>query len=366
MTEIDFFENFDKHHWDLVYADEAHDDQPVVQVGIVAAFYMKGAYTPLKRMAIAEAFKIYCQLYEEKLNWGYMGGETITTHEFSATIKQKCITYTCSESPSEPVSFMWSSAKGFNTTGDFLFQAFSPADWFEQIHHALSVVRVYLPIDALRENASVFDTLIKSLCRLLEPLHGSAGFGIQNCHEHQNYQHTEREILSAYRGVDLSLLITNESWRTGYVGLNWYTYINNDWISSLTIQKPLTELLKDTRIIITEDAPTTIIKAGNWPALGKSDTNPLPELYVKVNEVIKPLRVTNIGSLHYGSTSGEIRLNVRTSNLWMRRFDLPPGHSTPATPRKYYRYSTAEMKKMEEDRLLFDSFLNGTPSHYKP
>ncbi|MBC3482249.1 DUF3396 domain-containing protein [Pseudomonas sp. SWRI77] len=292
-----------------------------------------------------------------------MGSENITQHNLNDQTQKNCIAYITSESASEPASFMWSSEKGFNAVGDYLFQALSPADWFEQIHHALSTIRVYLPVDALRENTNEFDKLIKSLCNLLEPLHGSAGFGIQNCHEHQNYQHTEYEILANYRGVDLSLLIANEHWRSGYSGLNWYTYINSDWIKNLTSEKPLTELLNDTRITITQETSTTIIKAGHWPVLGKLDIDPLPELYVKVNKIIEPLRTTNIGSLHYGSIAGEIRFNVRTSNLWMHRFDLPPGRSAPTTPRQYYRYSAAEVNKIEEERLMLDTLLNSSPPH---
>ncbi|MGH8464943.1 MAG: type VI immunity family protein, partial [Pseudomonas sp.] len=66
-----------------------------------------------------------------------------------------------------------------------------------------------------------------------------------------------------------------------------------------------------------------LLRAGEWPALWKVDSDPAPALYLKVNEVIKPLRVEDIGALHYGSIAGEPRMNQLISNAWLRRFDMP-------------------------------------------
>ncbi|MBC3482248.1 hypothetical protein [Pseudomonas sp. SWRI77] len=44
MTESEFFNAFEKHRWDLIYADDAHDGQPVIKVGIVAVFYLQGVH----------------------------------------------------------------------------------------------------------------------------------------------------------------------------------------------------------------------------------------------------------------------------------------------------------------------------------
>ncbi|PJI54309.1 hypothetical protein CTI14_16960, partial [Methylobacterium radiotolerans] len=79
--------------------------------------------------------------------------------------------------------------------------------------------------------------------------------------------------------------------------------------------------LNDERIALLPYEWGTAIRAGDWPALGKAETDAKPELYVKVNNAIRSLRVQDIGSLHYGSIAGEVRFNPLTSNLWLRRFD---------------------------------------------
>ncbi|EJO9054921.1 DUF3396 domain-containing protein, partial [Cronobacter sakazakii] len=60
--------------------------------------------------------------------------------------------------------------------------------------------------------------------------------------------------------------------------------------------------------------------------------NPYPELYVKVNKVLKPIRAPEIGSLGYGSIAGEIRFDRNSTARWLARFDvdLPPLATMPA------------------------------------
>ncbi|WP_323118618.1 type VI immunity family protein [Burkholderia alba] len=105
--------------------------------------------------------------------------------------------------------------------------------------------------------------------------------------------------------------------------LNWYTFLAQHWIATLDTPDELRTRLDDERIALLPYEWGTAIRAGDWPALGKAQTDPQPELYVKVNNAIRSLRVQDIGSLHYGSVGGEVRFNPRTSNLWLRRFDTP-------------------------------------------
>ncbi|MGY2160606.1 type VI immunity family protein [Pseudomonas tolaasii] len=223
-------------------------------------------------------------------------------------------------------------------------------------------IRFYLPVEELKNNGTVhFEKLILDMCNTLRPLHGTAGLGIQNSYEIQNYQHIEYELLENFRGIDLTLLIANETWRTGYSNLNWYTYLAHHWVSKLGTTEDLLEQLNDVRIGILPYEWGTIFRAGAWPALGKADVDPRPELYVMVNEVLKPLRVSNIGSLHYGSVAGEVRLNERTSNQWLRRFDRPKGCPKHEPSPLYRRISAAEQQRLNASKQMFDEFLNKAP-----
>lgn len=345
MNEEQFFKDFDVHRWDFTIVDEEDEEQPILRVGLVATFYLVDAYLPIRRKHIAQAFELYCERFGDKLVWGYTGGEDMIEQRFTPQSMRDCISYIQSDGLVESAALMWSSNKGFRNTGSYMFDAYSPAGWYEKVHNSMTTVRFYLPIEELEgPGRNRFEQLIHELCNILRPLHGAAGLGIQHSYEWENYQHIEYELIQEYRGVDLCIPSGNKKWRTGYSNLNWYTYLAHHWVNKLGTTADLLKQLNDTRIGILPYEWGTIFRAGDWPALGKATIDPYPELYVLVNEALKPLRVSNIGSLHYGSIAGELRLNERTSNQWMRRFDLPKGSPKHKPSPLYRRLSAAEQQ----------------------
>ena len=362
MNEEQFFKDFDAHRWDFTIVDEEDEEQPVLHIGLVATFYLVDAYLPARRKHIAEAFELYCKHFGEKLIWGYTGGEHMVERNFNPQAMRDCISYIQSDGFVESAALMWSSTKGFQNVGTYMFDAFSPAGWYEKVHSSMTTVRIYLPTDELKgRGKEKFDTLISELCNILRPLHGAAGLGIQHSYEWENYQHIEYQLIQEYRGADLCIPNGSKKWRTGYSNLNWYTYLAHHWVSKLGTTEDLLEQLNDVRIGILPYEWGTIFRAGDWPALGKANVDPRPELYGMVNEVLKPLRVSNIGSLHYGSIAGEVRLNERTSNQWMRRFDLPKGSPKHKPSPLYRRLSAAEQQRLNASKQMFDDFLNRAP-----
>ncbi|HCE9700624.1 type VI immunity family protein [Pseudomonas aeruginosa] len=232
--------------------------------------------------------------------------------------------YIVNTSPMDAVEFKCMSRLSLGHVSDYMFGAFSPEGWFEKIHKTFTTVRFYLPVEEIRgEGKARFESFLLKCCALLRPLHGAAGLGIQECHDWEDYQIIEYETAWAYRGVDVCGPTGNEEWREGYSNLNWYTFLAHHWIASLGMHEELKVKLDDERIALLPYEWGTAIRAGDWPALGKAQTDPRPDLYVKVNNAIRSLRVQDIGSLHYGSIAGEVRFNPLTSNLWLRRFDTP-------------------------------------------
>lgn len=55
----------------------------------------------------------------------------------------------------------------------------------------------------------------------------------------------------------------------------------------------------------------------------------MPELYVRVNEVLKSVRTPSFGSFHLGSNAGEIRLNETLTAEWQKRFDVESPDAQP-------------------------------------
>jgi len=320
----DFFAEFDAERWHFTFVDEADQTLPVQQVGVVAIFHLIDAYLPTRRKGIAEAFSLYYELYGDKLKGGYREDKGMIVRPFSKMGFDDYQDYIIKSSPMSVVEFDCMSRLSLHHPSDYLFGVYSPAGWFEKTHKTFTTVRIYLPVEELQgEGKERFENLLLKCCSLLRPLHGAAGLGIQQCQNWEDYQTLEYETAWSYRGIDVCIPTGNEEWREGYSNLNWYTFLAHHWIEYLGSTEELQAKLGDPRIAVLPYEWGTAIRAGDWPALGKAQVDPQPELYVRVNDVIRNLRVQDIGSLHYGSIAGEVRFNPLTSNLWLRRFDTP-------------------------------------------
>ncbi len=318
----DFFHEFNAERWYFTFADEDDNTLLVQQVGIVAIFHLVDAYLPVRRKGIAEAFSLYHDLYGDKLKGGYREDKRMIVRPFAKMDFEAYRNYIVDTSPMDVVEFKCMSRLSLGHVSDYMFGVYSPAGWYEQVHKPLTTVRAYLPVEALvGEGKARFEEFLLQCCALLRPLHGAAGLGIQECHDWEDYQTLEHETAWAYRGVDLCGPTGDKNLRDGYKNLNWYTFLAHHWIATLGTPEDLKAKLNDDRIELLPYKWGTAIRAGDWPALGKAETDPTPELYVKVNNAIRSLRVQDIGSLHYGSIAGEVRFNPLTSNLWLRRFD---------------------------------------------
>ncbi|MFK0036263.1 type VI immunity family protein [Pseudomonas monteilii] len=201
------------------------------------------------------------------------------------------------------------------------------------------------------------DVLSPAQQEAYEIIAGPAGLGVQHTYQWEDFQHVEYEVAMTYQGLDLARPRGNPSWRSGYSNLNWYTYINSAWMSKLGTQDALLAKLDDIRIGVQYLPKGTLLRAGDWPALWKVGFNEKPEHYVRGNELIKSLRVEDIGALHYGSIAGETRMTQLISNAWLRRFDLPPGKALPTTPLRYRYVSAAEREQVANRKRTLDDFL---------
>lgn len=150
MNEEQFFKDFNAHRWNFTIVDEEDEEQPVLQVGLVATFYLVDAYLPARRKHIAQAFELYYKHFGETLVWGYTGGENMIEQSFSPHAMQDCMSYIQSDGLLESAALMWSSVKGFQHVGTYMFDAYSPAGWYEKVHSSITTVRLYLPIDELK------------------------------------------------------------------------------------------------------------------------------------------------------------------------------------------------------------------------
>ncbi|MEE3664444.1 type VI immunity family protein [Brenneria sp. g21c3] len=329
---MDFFTRFEQARWEFTYgtpdSPEAHN---ALQVGLVAYFYLDKGYTDEKRQAMAQVLARYDREFGDKLHWGYIDDpkkdktyKRTQLHQYQQTIIDR---------DGDDIDMSWASESGTSYASDYLFSIESPADWFEYVHNSVSYVQIYLPIEVLKDGGDRrFEALLLEFCQCLKPMHGLAGLGVQQCYARDKYQHLEYEIGQEFLAIDITNSNTWESGRDGIRSVNWYTFVQTEWLEKLGGEAALKQQLADPRLALLPYSGGVMIRAGDWPELGWVRDDPYPELYVKVNNALKPIRAPKIYSMGYGSISGEIRFDKNSTAAWLARFDHPAAPSAKPAP----------------------------------
>ena len=322
---MDFFEQFNQAKREFTYGDYEDMDRNNLQVGLVATFYIDQCYLPHKRRGLADALRLYYKHFGQHFKWCYFGDRR--PQQPGEKSFEQCCQYIVQEED-DAVEFMWSSeTSALLHVGDYMVSALSMQDWFEQVHKVMSYFTFYLPVEALKgEGKALFETLLLECCRLLQPIHGSAGLGMQVCYENEEFQDLEYEVAQEFTGIDVGSITADRDLRTGFRSINWYTILSTPFVDKLGGTGELKKQMDDERIVLLPFDAGLMVRAGEWPELGWVRQNPYPELYVKVNNVLKPARAPEVKSFHFGSIEDEVRFDPKTSNEWMKRFDNPkPG-----------------------------------------
>ncbi|NUW58999.1 type VI immunity family protein [Cronobacter muytjensii] len=331
---MDFFEKFKQAEYDFTYgAEDDPEHHNALQVGIVAWFYLDKGYTKENRARIAEAWQLYHNEFGENLKWGYIGDPN-KSQSYRAILSRK-IKEIISDSFGESLFFDWYSDAGFRYASDYSVSAGSMAGWYELTHKNVSYFGFYISVSELNHKIHL-QKLLSQFCNILQPIHGLLGLGIQQCYEKERYQHLEYTICQQFNCVDVINSNNSKEMRNGFRSVNWYTFFNSELLNKLGGLQYLRSALRNPAIDVTPYSDGVIIRAGEWPELGWVKDNPYPELYVKVNKVLKPIRTPKIGSLGYGSIAGEIRFDKNSTARWLSRFDveLPPTAPAPEIPKR--------------------------------
>ncbi|SET57388.1 type VI immunity family protein [Thorsellia anophelis] len=314
----DLFRQYDAAYSQFTFYD-GEPDRQVLQVGLTGMFRLGDGGTPLGRKRIAGIFNYFHKQFGQHLKYGYFTDPNRLLKYGTRTMeeKQKQIL----SQNGGYLDFRWSSGDDLELVNNYEFSAYSSPEWFEKTHKDVSVVYFYIPLQTLKDNAIDFDEWIRSFCEILQPLSGFFGLALQQCYANYRYQHIEFEVAQKFLGLHIITGGWDKEFRDGIDSVNWYTFFNRNWLNQLGDEAALKHTLNDERIKILPYEDGMIIKAGELPELGWIEEDPYPELYVKVNHALKPIRAPKIESLGYGSIAGEIRFNDRTTAEWLTRFD---------------------------------------------
>ncbi len=322
-NKMDFFEKFDEARWEFTYGADENPDLNVLQVGLVAVFFLSKSYLPERRAAIADILRLFVKSYGDKLLWGTYG-EPVRKRSYSSKTFETFLKWFEDSAPDDVLEGTWSSSPDFDYVGDYEIKLYSPRDWKEELRNSLGYLRIYLPVEVLKgKGGEAYEALLLQCCERLSPFHGYAGLGLQQCYEQHRYQHLERELAEQFTGLEVGHPMYYQGLRDGFKSVNWYTILSDTWLNKLGGIARLGLHLNDPAFKVLRYPGGAMIRAGEWPELGWKDRDGLPAAYVELNRLLKPVRAPKIGSLGFGSINGEVRFDTASSNEWLRRFDQP-------------------------------------------
>ena len=296
--------------------------EDAIKTGLVGCYYLDQGYLPEKRQAIGQVLALYDKYWGDKLKFGFLDGNSNQLHPYqkiSIDKKQDLI----NNYALDVLNFYWSNVDNLEFVPEYLIKTFSEPEWYEKLHQDITYVQLYLPISELKEfGVEQLIALNQQISKILQPMHGFFGLGIQHSHEYYDYQYLEYELAHQFLGLDISNDEDDEHLREGFKCINWLTILSDRLITDkLGSLETLKEHNNDNEIRFYPYAGGVVVRAGEVPELGDVASNPYPKHYVNVNALLKPARAPEIASLGFGSINGEIRFNNRTSKEWQCRFD---------------------------------------------
>ena len=296
--------------------------EDAIKTGLVGCYYLDQGYLPEKRQAIGQVLALYDKYWGDKLKFGFFDGNPNQLHpyqKFSIDKKQDLI----NNYAFETLNFYWSNVNNLEFVPEYLIKTFSKPEWYVKLHQNITYVQLYLPISELKEfGVEQLIALNQQISKILQPMHGFFGLGIQHSHEYYDYQYLEYELAHQFLGLDISNVQADKRLREGFKCINWLTILSDQLITDkLGSLEALKERNSDNQIRFYPYAGGVVVRAGEVPELGDVASNPYPKHYVNVNALLKPARAPEIASLGFGSINGEIRFNNRTSKEWQCRFD---------------------------------------------
>jgi len=155
--------------------------------------------------------------------------------------------------------------------------------------------------------------------REMKPIHGYAGLGIIESLATATRERHEQTVFSLaqhFPGLEVDYpTVHSLNCAKGIKGVNWLTILSEPFAAQLGGASTLQKRLGD-QFTTYSYSGGVIIQAGPQPQVGSG--NECPDLYIKLNTILRPIRASNGHPFHH---YGANRFDLHRSNEWLQRFD---------------------------------------------
>ncbi|WP_373224941.1 DUF3396 domain-containing protein [Enterobacter cloacae complex sp. ESBL7] len=297
------------------------DGSPAINLGLIITVFFKDGHTAAVRRKMVECVDRYYGEFKPHLK------KTMLSKWVGITEKnyQKNRQTILDSSPEEIISWYLGSVET-----DYHAPDYSILIMGNRIFHNendRSVIKQVFPLSLLKEPEGKvrYQSWLMWLCNTFAVESGYAGLSFVLPYARERMFPYEYQLAQRFPGVMVDSLGTLEGGEAveGVKGACWYTILGTPWLDKLGGTETLTRrLAKTPEIELLSYNSGIVLKAGALPpAPGEVNSEPLPPLLVKVNQIIKPIRQDGHNGLHFYSEYENFQFEEESSMAWFARFD---------------------------------------------
>ncbi len=302
------------------------DDTVVIRPGLIATFFYEGGSTAVVRSKIVECYDYFYELFGAQLKGKYFSGEKFA--QMTSTTYQRCRDKALAlADPHESLEWLVTSEKTKDYAPGYFMECLTRRALHEEWGHK-SYLKFSLPAEILMTEGGgeQYQRLVAFIADKLSPTHGYGGFSPTLPADFHQYLPNEYELAQRFIGLDvdsMSFSAGSQELQNHIKGANWLTILGDHFVQQLGGDVAIrAQLTAWSDITFSRYAGGLIIQAGEYPDLGApEDGAPIP--YVAVSRVVKPVRTTEPGSLHYYLPQ-QNGFDTADTVSWYERFDTVP------------------------------------------
>ncbi len=321
MNQLDFDKIIDN----AEYLDQDLGEL-VLSVHFQSCFYFWNGHTPQIRNAIKNCYGRYMELWGQNITWGFDPLKDWKQKPFDKLPSFEKVLNELSDA--DDLIEWYVADKGckdeeVDIANQYVFSCITSRAW--EIHEG-SILYFRLPRQLYFQEKSLNKILdFNQYCiKELSPWYSVSGMQAATSFEGEN---AKIDLVSQAR--DFKGIYIEETWdktrmHYGIRSFDWLTYISNGLAEKIGGSNLLEKRLKEDKLKFIKLSNGLLIQASEHPELIPNET-PDPQGYIKLNNIIRPLRDGNYGSMGDATYIGNNyqSFDNHVTDLWIRRFDNP-------------------------------------------
>jgi hypothetical protein len=313
---------------ELSYAD--NPDAQAIRLGLTMSFYFRYGGSYEKKLKVVECFDRFYADYGRFLKKNYYSDFINITSKNYAKTRQKFI-----DLP-DGGQYEWvlTSATETYISEEYSISTLIPRAFSESFDR--SIFSVNMPWHFISTTAGMerFKELFYWLCQQLDVDNGYAGLSPTLPYDDEDRLFpNEYQLAKKFSGLIIDTIdkaAGGREYADEIKGANWIVALSPRYVKRLGGESWIRNYFKrDNEITVTKVGNTLVMQAGEYPELGEVNTEGLPANYIRLNSLLRPIRIKKPDQLHYYSEYKDLQFEKESTERWFSRFDDGPLIVTP-------------------------------------